>query len=163
MILDSDLIDCAAIIHIRQVISFFGAKSAGTTHVLKLSLCQVILLPAVVTMRAQQGSSCNGASLTKLLLGLSQWHVECLAWGNSPSRSFGRTSEYSFIIGLMCPGIFLSHKCIASRTLIQTLFNLIVTNQVHYHLSFAIITLFQELVHLLFLCLYQPSFLGLVV
>jgi len=41
--------------HICHVPSFFGAKSAGTAHELKLSLmnlCQVTLLPAVVTLHA---------------------------------------------------------------------------------------------------------------
>ena len=43
------------------------------------TLCQVTPLSVFVILRARQGSSCNGASLEKLLLRLGQWHVECLS------------------------------------------------------------------------------------
>jgi len=37
-----------------------------------------------------------------------------------------------------------SHECITSRTLMQAFFNLIVANQIHYHLTFALITLLSR-------------------
>jgi len=40
--------------------------------------CQVIFLLAIVILCARQDLSCNGESLAKLFLELTQWHVKCL-------------------------------------------------------------------------------------
>ena len=110
---------------------------------------QATLLPAVVTLCTQQGSSCYGTGLVKLLLRLSQWHDECLASGATHPTDFWEDFEkffqywfnVSWDLHFSLWLSFSSYKCIAGQTFIQDPFSLIVDNNVHYRLTFTLITL----------------------
>jgi len=108
MILFNDFVDCTTIhTHTLCVILFWCQKCENRTwaQTFLWTLCQLTPLTAIIILRARQGSFCNGAGLAKLLLGLGQWHVECLLLEATHLADLWGGRQKTSSIGLMCHGI----------------------------------------------------------
>jgi len=115
-----------------------------------IHLILIIHLPALLTLYARHGSSYNEICLVRLLLGLGQWHAECLSLEAAHRQILGENIwelfkywlNVSWNLQLNLWFSFSRHKCVTSQTFVQALLELIRTSQVHHHLSFSLINLF---------------------
>jgi len=108
-------------------------------------------MAAFVILRAQHGSSCNGAYLARLLLRLSQWHVECLSLKELTGQIFEKDIRKLFKYWLNLSWdlqldlwlSFSSHKGVTSQPFIQALLELIGANQVHHFFPLPLLIFFS--------------------